>query len=73
MLRRSDEWILGPLAPYERIGDVSDVIFPSGAIVDEEKNRLNLYYGAADSTIAMATANLKELYEYIKACPEAEE
>jgi beta-1,4-mannooligosaccharide/beta-1,4-mannosyl-N-acetylglucosamine phosphorylase len=73
MLRRSDEWILGPVAPYERIGDVSDVIFPSGAIVDKENNKLNLYYGAADSTIAVATANLEELYEYIKACPEVEE
>lgn len=73
MLRRSDEWVLGPMATYERIGDVGDVIFPSGATIDKEKNTLNLYYGAADSTVAVATADLNELFDYIMSCPEAKE
>ena len=29
VLRRSDEWIFGPRAPYERDGDVDQVVFPS--------------------------------------------
>lgn len=73
MLRRSDEWVLGPMTTYEQIGDVGGVIFPSGAVIDEEKNRLNLYYGAADSTVAVATADLTELFDYVMSCPEAEE
>jgi beta-1,4-mannooligosaccharide/beta-1,4-mannosyl-N-acetylglucosamine phosphorylase len=73
VLRRSDEWVLGPRAIYERIGDVSGVVFPTGAIVHKETNQLNLYYGAADSTVAVATANLSDCIDYITSCPEAEE
>ena len=73
VLRRSDEWVLGPRAPYERIGDVSDVIFPSGAIVYKETDRLNLYYGAADSAVAVATAKLSDCIDYLMSCPKVEE
>jgi predicted GH43/DUF377 family glycosyl hydrolase len=73
VLRRSDEWVLGPTEPYERIGDVGDVVFPSGAIVHKETDQLNLYYGAADSTIAVATAKLSNCIDYIMSSPEAEE
>jgi len=70
VLRRGDEWVLGPKAPYERIGDVSDVVFPSGATVHKETNQLNLYYGAADSTVAVATASLSACMDYLMSCPE---
>lgn len=73
VLRRSAEWVLGPSASYERIGDVSDVIFPSGAIVHKETDQLNLYYGAADSTIAVATAKFSDCMDYLMSSPEAEE
>jgi predicted GH43/DUF377 family glycosyl hydrolase len=73
VLRRSDEWVLGPREIYERVGDVGDVIFPTGAIVHKETDQLSLYYGAADSTVAVATANLSDILDYIMSCPEAEE
>ncbi len=73
VLRRSDEWVLGPRAPYERIGDVGDVIFPSGAIVYKETDQLNLYYGAADSSVAVATAKLSDCIDYLMSCPQVEE
>jgi beta-1,4-mannooligosaccharide/beta-1,4-mannosyl-N-acetylglucosamine phosphorylase len=73
VLRRSDEWVLGPSEPYERIGDVGDVVFPSGAVIHKETDQLNLYYGAADSTIAVATAKLSDCMDYIMSSPEAEE
>jgi predicted GH43/DUF377 family glycosyl hydrolase len=73
VLRRSDEWVLGPRELYERIGDVGGVVFPTGAIVHKETNQLNLYYGAADSAVAVATANLSDCIDYITSCPEAEE
>ena len=71
VLRRSDEWILGPRASYERIGDVGGVVFPSGAVIDEKSNNLHLYYGAADCTVAVATAKLSDLTDYIMSCPES--
>ena len=73
VLRRGDEWVLGPRAPYERVGDVSGVVFPTGAIVHKETNKLSLYYGAADCTVAVATANFSDILDYIMSCPEAED
>ncbi|HEX41719.1 MAG TPA: glycosidase, partial [Phycisphaerales bacterium] len=55
----------------ERVGDVSDVVFVSGAIVEKEADELRLYYGAADNTIAVATARLSKCMEYILSCPKA--
>jgi len=73
VLRRSDEWVLGPREVYERVGDVGDVVFPSGAIVRRETNELDLYYGAADCAIAVATAKLSDITDYILSCPEVKE
>ncbi|SDF66703.1 glycosidase [Sporolituus thermophilus] len=70
VLRRSDEWVFGPLEPYEREGDVDDVVFPCGWILDEKTGQIKMYYGAADTCIALATASLSDLLEYIKRCPE---
>jgi predicted GH43/DUF377 family glycosyl hydrolase len=70
VLHRSDEWIFGPTAWYEREGDVDDVVFPCGWVLDEKTGVLKMYYGGADSCIAMATASLSDLLEYIRKCPE---
>jgi predicted GH43/DUF377 family glycosyl hydrolase len=72
MIRRGEEWILGPSEFYERVGDVSDVVFPTGVTFDWDKNQLNMYYGAADCTIAVASAKLSETIDYIMACPAVE-
>ncbi|EAX47036.1 glycosidase, PH1107-related [Thermosinus carboxydivorans Nor1] len=73
VLRRSDEWVFGPSEPYEREGDVDDVVFPCGWILDETTGQIKMYYGAADTCIALATASLSDLLEYIKRCPEPKE
>jgi beta-1,4-mannooligosaccharide/beta-1,4-mannosyl-N-acetylglucosamine phosphorylase len=70
VLRRSEEWILGPKERYERIGDVSDVTFVTGAVVMEETNQLYLYYGAADDKVAVAFADMDLVKEYIMSCPQ---
>jgi predicted GH43/DUF377 family glycosyl hydrolase len=70
VLHRTSEWVFGPTEPYEREGDVDDVVFPSGWVVDEVTGLLKMYYGGADSCIAMATASVSDLVEYIKRCPE---
>lgn len=70
VLRRSDEWIFGPAEPYELIGDVHNVVFPCGWIFDEESRRIRLYYGAADTSIGLATANIDEILDYLETCPQ---
>ncbi|MHB8571645.1 MAG: glycoside hydrolase family 130 protein [Candidatus Dormibacteria bacterium] len=65
LLRRTDEWVFGPTEPYERIGDVVGVVFPCGWVVDEPSGELRIYYGAADSTVAVATARLADVMTYL--------
>lgn len=63
---RSDQWILSPTEAYEQVGDVPGVVFPTGAIVDRDSNELRLYYGAADTVVALTTADLGELIQSMK-------
>jgi len=70
VLHRSRDWIFGPNAPYERDGDVHDVVFPAGWILEDD--RLLIYYGGADSCIALATASFAEIVDYIMKCPESD-
>jgi predicted GH43/DUF377 family glycosyl hydrolase len=72
VLRRLPTWILGPLAPYERTGDVPNVVFPCGLIHDTARGEIRLYYGAADSSICLATARLDDLLEAVLAAPAEE-
>ena len=58
-----------PLAPYERTGDVPNVVFPCGLVHDAASDELRLYYGAADSSICLATARLDDLLEAVLAAP----
>jgi predicted GH43/DUF377 family glycosyl hydrolase len=51
--------ILTPEEPYELSGYIPNVIFPTGALV--EKDKLSIYYGAADTTSCVAYINLKDL------------
>ncbi|HEV7423566.1 MAG TPA: hypothetical protein VGO21_00050 [Candidatus Paceibacterota bacterium] len=59
ILGRTRGPILSPREPYELLGHVENVIFPSGAIL--KKDTLFIYYGAADTTICMAHVNLSDL------------
>ena len=66
VIRRGDEWVFGPDEPYERVGEVGDVVFPCGVVHDQKTGDLRLYYGAADTSIALATGNVDELLEWLK-------
>lgn len=70
VLRRSDDWVLSPTAPYERIGDVPNVVFPTGLVHDRAADELRLYYGAADTVVAMASAPLADVVDYLLSCPD---
>ena len=70
VLRRCPNWVLGPLADYERQGDVPNALFPCGLVHDEPAGEVRLYYGAADTSIAVATAKLADLIEAVLADPD---
>ena len=65
IIRRGDEWVMSPREPYEIIGDVGYVVFPCGQVVDEATGEIRLYYGAADSSIAVAHGNIKEILDWL--------
>ena len=50
--------------PYERHGDVNGVVFPCGWILDQPQNEIRIYYGGADSCLALATVQLPDLLDY---------
>jgi predicted GH43/DUF377 family glycosyl hydrolase len=66
-LLRSDTWVFGAEEPYERFGDVNNVVFPCGCVLDPDRDTLRMYYGAADTCIGLATASLSNLLEWLKA------
>ena len=67
LLLRGDEWIFGPEAPYETSGDVANVTFPCGYTVAPDGDTLNLYYGAADTCIGVATGSIREILQWLDA------
>lgn len=69
VLHRMSEWVMGPLADYERVGDVPNVVFPCGLVHDEATDEVRLYYGAADTSICLATAQLADLLTAVRAAP----
>ena len=66
VLHRAANWVFAPLAPYEREGDVPNTVFPCGLVHDAESGEVRMYYGAADTTICLATASLDELLEAVQ-------
>jgi predicted GH43/DUF377 family glycosyl hydrolase len=67
VLRRLPNWVLAPLAPYERTGDIPNVVFPCGLVYDAASGDIRLYYGAADNSIGLATAALDDLLSAVLA------
>ena len=66
-LLRGDSWVFGPETTYERVGDVANVAFPCGFTVDADGDGINLYYGAADSSIALATGSIRQMLRWLDA------
>ncbi len=64
-LKRGDEWIFGPEEPYERRGDVDHVVFPCGYTIAPDGDTIRLYYGAADTSIALATGSITTMLEWL--------
>jgi predicted GH43/DUF377 family glycosyl hydrolase len=64
-LKRGSEWIFAPVEPYEQQGDVGNVVFPCGHTIAPDGDTINIYYGAADTCIALATSSIKEMLKWL--------
>jgi predicted GH43/DUF377 family glycosyl hydrolase len=64
-LKRGDEWIFGPQESYEQRGDVDNVVFPCGYTVAPDGDTIQLYYGAADTSIGLATGSVSAMMEWL--------
>ena len=63
--------VLEPREMWEMVGQVPNVVFPTGLIVDSvddsgftnPSSEIKLYYGAADTHIGLATSTVQELID----------
>ncbi len=56
--------ILSPREYYERVGDVNNVVFSCGAILEDDGEQLKIYYGASDTSICVGHAKVNELMQF---------
>ncbi len=66
VLYRASSYILTPETSYEETGFVPNVVFPCATIVDPKTGRIAIYYGAADSYVALAFTTVDTLIQYAK-------
>ncbi|MFA5136177.1 MAG: hypothetical protein WC489_02190 [Patescibacteria group bacterium] len=55
---------LVPETTYEKEGQIKNVVFPSGALI--ENNNLKVYYGASDSFCCLAESPLNAFLEHVE-------
>lgn len=60
--------LIGP-RDWERVGDVSNVVFTNGAIV-KDNGDVNIYYAASDTRMHVATTTIDKLKDYVFNTPE---
>lgn len=64
VIGRLDKPLFSPTEPWEKSGHTSSVVFPTGTAVFNKD--LYIYYGAADSSIAVVKVELKSLIKELK-------
>ena len=60
--------LIGPRGE-ERVGDVSNVVFTNGAIVND-KNEVFIYYASSDTRMHVATTTIDSLIDYVFNTPQ---
>lgn len=61
-------FLIAPLGE-ERVGDVSNVVFTNGVIVNEN-NEVFIYYASSDTRLHVATTTIDKLVDYVFHTPE---
>jgi predicted GH43/DUF377 family glycosyl hydrolase len=62
VIARAGAPILSPRELYERVGLTANVVFTSGAVLEDD-GEVKIYYGGADTVQCVATARLDDLIE----------
>lgn len=65
-IAQTQNWLIGPDQPFEQAGFVPNVVFPTGLI--RQSSRITLYYGAADTSVAMMTLSLEAVMANLRPC-----
>lgn len=60
VVSRGHGYVLGPQTEYERRGDVDNVVFVTGCVVEDDGS-VKLYYGGADTVMCLGFSTVKEL------------
>jgi len=63
IIGRTEFPLMSPSESYERYGMVPNIVFPSGVLV--QGKRVDIYYGAADTVCALASASIDDIIESI--------
>ncbi|UOB18089.1 glycoside hydrolase family 130 protein [Abyssalbus ytuae] len=63
---RTKPYLLAPAVPYEQTGDVPNVVFPCAALHNTEEDKVAVYYGAADTVVALAFGKISEIIKFTK-------
>jgi len=66
VIARAKPYIIAPQTYYECVGDVPNVVFPCAALIDRATGRLALYYGGADTVVAVAFGYVQELVQFVQ-------
>ncbi|MFW6255470.1 MAG: glycosidase [Candidatus Sumerlaeota bacterium] len=67
VIYRPGGYLLAPLG-WERVGDVSNVVFTNGAVA-RENGDIFIYYGASDTRMHVATTTIEKMVDYCKNTP----
>lgn len=64
IIKLSRDPFLKAEADYELAGYVNNLVFPTGIVTDlEDEDTMHVYYGCADSCVAVATFSIREILE----------
>ncbi len=66
VLARGKDYLLSPQTNYECVGDVPNVAFPCAALVGDDGDKLSIYYGGADTVVALAHGRVSEIVDWVK-------
>ncbi len=64
VLKRADRYLLTSEKEYERVGFTPNVCFPCAALVNS-KGQISVYYGVADTNMALAFTTVDKLLEFV--------
>ena len=70
VLYRCRNFLLTPEESYEERGFVPNVCFPCATLQDADTGRIAIYYGAADTCVALAFTTAEQVVHYIMAHSE---